>query len=82
MEFTSLIFLALFLPVTMLFYLAVPPSWRLATLCIFSLVFYASAGWLAFAFLVVTILWGYFASLLIEKRRSLARLRIGRLDDG
>lgn len=74
MEFTSLAFLAVFLPLVMAAYLVVPPSWRLATLCVFSLAFYAFAGVLAFVFLVATILWGFFATLFIERRRTLGSL--------
>jgi alginate O-acetyltransferase complex protein AlgI len=75
-EFTSLVFLAIFLPITMGAYLAVPRAWRLAVLCLFSLIFYASAGWLAFVFLVVSILWGYATTLLLEWRRTRAMLAL------
>ena len=44
MLFNSLIFLAFFLPITLLFYFGLPPKFRIKVICISSLIFYFYSG--------------------------------------
>jgi alginate O-acetyltransferase complex protein AlgI len=70
MLFSSLEFLYLFLPLTLLLYYVVPFRWRNPVLLVFSLIFY---GWgePVYVFLMVfTILVDYAAGLLIERAQT------------
>lgn len=59
MNFNTLLFLLIFLPVVWgLFYLA-PRQFRVLILLVASLTFYASSGFVPLAFMVLAIVWGY-----------------------
>ena len=70
MLFSSLEFLYLYLPLTLLFYFVLPFRWRNPVLLVFSLIFY---GWgePVYVFLMIfTILIDYTAGLLIERAKT------------
>ena len=71
MLFTSLVFLYLFLPFTLLFFLLILPKLRKPLLLLASLVFYAWGGVSYVAILIVYILFNYLLGLLIGKETSL-----------
>lgn len=70
MVFSSLEFLLLFLPVTMLVYYLVPPCARNAVLLLVSLVFYGWGEPVYIFLMLATILADYLFGLLLERRRA------------
>ena len=70
MQFSSILFLFLFLPVSVLLYFAVPKRYRNLTLCIFSLLFYMWAEPTAILLLLFIILLDYAAGIGISRYRD------------
>lgn len=65
MNFNTLLFLLVFLPVVWgLFYLA-PRQFRVVILLVASLIFYGAAGGVPLAFMVLAIFWGYLMALIV-----------------
>ena len=75
MLFSSLEFLYLFLPLTLLLYFAFPPRWRNGVLLLVSLVFYGWGEPVYLGLMVFTILVDYGAGLLISSAQGKRRLQ-------
>lgn len=77
MNFNTLEFVFIFLPIVLvLFHIA--PRWaRLPILCAASVVFYSASGLVPLVFLIVSILWGFFCALYIVQKKSTFRLIVG-----
>ncbi len=67
MNFNSLEFLVIFLPVVFLLFYSVPARLRLLVLCGASIVFYGVSGGVVLAAFIVAILWGYATAFLFAK---------------
>jgi alginate O-acetyltransferase complex protein AlgI len=67
MNFNSIEFLALFLPITFATFYLVPLSWRLWVLSISSLIFYGVSGLEVLAAFIIAILWGYATAFLFGR---------------
>jgi alginate O-acetyltransferase complex protein AlgI len=67
MNFNSLEFVVIFLPITFVTFYAVSPRLRLPVLVIASLVFYGVSGAEVLAALVIAILWGYATAFLTRQ---------------
>ena len=76
MLFSSIVFLYLFLPVTLLVYYAVPKAWRNAVLLVASLVFYFYGEQAYTLLLVFSSLSDYAHSLYIERHRGSRQAKI------
>ncbi|MEO5335385.1 MAG: hypothetical protein H7841_00615 [Magnetospirillum sp. WYHS-4] len=70
MLFNSVEFVILFLPLTLLAFHLVPIRWRMAVLCLASLVFYGWADWIPLAFMVLSVVWAYGFAFLSQRWRS------------
>ena len=74
MLFSSLVFLGLFLPVTLLVYFLVPRRWRNLVLFLFSLLFYGWGEPVYLFLMLFTIAADFFLGLLVAKTHSRAHL--------
>lgn len=73
MNFNSIEFLVLFLPLTLLVFYVVQPAWRLYTLSTASLIFYGVSGLEVLGAFVIAILWSYGTAFLFRRwKRSFA----------
>jgi alginate O-acetyltransferase complex protein AlgI len=67
LNFNSLEFLVLFLPITFFAFYAVPPNLRLWVLVVASLVFYGVSGLEVLLAFLIAIIWGYSTAFLLGK---------------
>lgn len=74
MVFSSLIFLFMFLPITLLLYYLSPKSWRNLILFIASLIFYAWGEPVYICIMIFSTVFDYFNGLLIEKYREKGKI--------
>lgn len=74
MNFNTLEFILLYLPIVIGLTYTVPPTWRLRVLLLASLVFYGISGLLPLAFLIASVLWGYAFALLFRRYHSTGAL--------
>lgn len=74
MVFSSLIFLFMFLPVTLLLYYLAPKPWRNLVLFIASLIFYAWGEPVYICIMIFSTVFDYFNGLLIEKYREKGKI--------
>ena len=67
MNFNSLEFLILFLPITVVAFYAVQMRWRLWVLVTASLIFYGVSGFAVLLAFLIAIFWGYWTAFLLVK---------------
>jgi alginate O-acetyltransferase complex protein AlgI len=72
MVFSSVLFLFIYLPVTLAVYYAVPHAWRNPVLFVFSLIFYGWGEPVYILLMLFSITLNHFAALALEKRRGTA----------
>ena len=76
MNFNSLEFLLLFLPVTFIAFYTVPIRLRMFTLAAASLIFYGVSGLIVLIAFILSIFWAYFTAFLIGRWSKLAAVLI------
>lgn len=67
MNFNTLEFLILFLPLTVAAFYVVPARWRLTVLIVASLIFYGVTGWIVLAAFVIAVAWGFATAFLFGR---------------
>lgn len=71
MNFSTPVFLLVFLPCTLVVFHGLPPRLRLAFLFLASLVFYGASGLIPLSLLVGVLVWAFALSYLVKARRAL-----------